>query len=81
MDNHNGPVKIFQECPDLGLRLVAITSPESQPKAVPIPLDCAYSPLCQGCLTRRHWRQEFLTLSPMEKDRVWEKVWKAGGRT
>jgi len=62
--NDNSKVAVYQDCPDLEVRLVARENPTGKAEAIFIPADCCYSILCQPCLlsgtTRRRSREQQL---------------------
>jgi len=58
--NDNSKVAVYQDCPDLELRLVARQTQRGKAEAIFIPADCCYSILCQPCLLRRRSREQQL---------------------
>ena len=55
---HNSKVQVYQDCPDLRVRLVARENTTGKAEAVFTPADCCYSPLCYPCLLRRTNREQ-----------------------
>jgi len=53
-------VSVYQDCPDLHLRLVAREHQRGKLVRIFIPADCSYSPLCYPCLIRRRDREQQL---------------------